>query len=448
MRSHLAPLSRLDRFLLVLFALVIVGFGVVVELRSAYMSRRMGDLDCFLRAGWAVRAGSDLYDVCDNNGWHYNYPPAFAMLMAPLGDPPAGVDTNGYVPYPVSVAVFYLVSLLFLFAGIHRLASALEATSTDPNFRAQTPRDRRWWALRIVPLLVCAVPIGSTLGRGQVNTLVLFLLASTAADWLRGRSFRGGLTLGAAIVVKVFPIYLLVLPLKNRDGRALAGCGLGLFLGLAALPLCVWSPSQTWATYEKYGQVLFGPLLHLNGDTTRQKELLGTNNNDSIGLKTAMQHWTYPNPASRPEEQSSIQVAIYALIGILVTAAILWPRRRERWTSALQWSALLTAMVIFVPASHHHYLTFCLPIVMLLLAEDWRRGQPIGRDTAIVCTLIFATSFATSANLWEPLRDLCFVLAALTAATCVGIGRLLDMRLGFRTTSLSIPSLTGHHSSP
>src|SRR4051794_29187 len=74
-----------------LFALF-VAFGGLVELRTALLSRRMGDLDCFLRAAWAVRSGADLYDVIDDNGFHYNSPPLLAILVTPLADPPNGMD--------------------------------------------------------------------------------------------------------------------------------------------------------------------------------------------------------------------------------------------------------------------------------------------------------------------------------------------------------------------
>ena len=67
----------------------LLAFGVLVEIRSAYMRRRMTDLNCYLRAAWAVRqGGADLYHVFDDNGWHYNYPPLFAILLTPLADPP------------------------------------------------------------------------------------------------------------------------------------------------------------------------------------------------------------------------------------------------------------------------------------------------------------------------------------------------------------------------
>ena len=36
-------------------------------MRSAFMQRRMTDLGVYLRAGWAVRSGADIYDVTDDN---------------------------------------------------------------------------------------------------------------------------------------------------------------------------------------------------------------------------------------------------------------------------------------------------------------------------------------------------------------------------------------------
>src|SRR5438045_617729 len=95
-------LSKKERLLLVLFALVAIGFGVITEIRSAYLKRRMGDLDCYLRAAWAVRTGSDLYDITDDNGWHYNYPPLLAILAVPLADAPTSVVEANQVPYAVS----------------------------------------------------------------------------------------------------------------------------------------------------------------------------------------------------------------------------------------------------------------------------------------------------------------------------------------------------------
>src|SRR6516162_4028069 len=97
-------LSGRERLVVVLFLLALVAFGVLVEIRSAFLRRRMGDLSVYLRASWAVRVGANCYDVTDENGWHYHYPPLFAILLSPLADPPPQADQTGMVPYPVSVA--------------------------------------------------------------------------------------------------------------------------------------------------------------------------------------------------------------------------------------------------------------------------------------------------------------------------------------------------------
>src|SRR6185369_3380366 len=131
-------LSRWERLGLWLLLLVAVGFGVFVDIRSALLKRRMGDLGIFLRAAWAARrGGEELYTVTCNSGFHYCYPPTLAILLAPLADPPPGTDANGYLPYPVSVAIWYTFSLLCLAAGLHVLAGALEETSPDSSVRVQ-----------------------------------------------------------------------------------------------------------------------------------------------------------------------------------------------------------------------------------------------------------------------------------------------------------------------
>src|SRR5258707_7543099 len=75
---------------IILLVLATVGFGAIVEARSAFMKRRMTDLDVYLRAAWAVRSGENLYQIHDDNGWHYNYLPLLSIVLTPLDDPPAG----------------------------------------------------------------------------------------------------------------------------------------------------------------------------------------------------------------------------------------------------------------------------------------------------------------------------------------------------------------------
>ena len=49
------PLGRWEKVGLALFFVILLALGGMVEYRSAFLTRRMGDLDVFLRAAWAVR---------------------------------------------------------------------------------------------------------------------------------------------------------------------------------------------------------------------------------------------------------------------------------------------------------------------------------------------------------------------------------------------------------
>ena len=215
-----APLSRWQTLGVVGFFAFLIAFGGLVEYRSALLTRRMGDLDVFLRAAWAVRNDADLYTISSDNDWHYIYPPLYAILLTPLADPPRDADPTGHLPYALSVAIFYVINLLCLLWGVHRLASALEERSEDAGFRAQPKYCLRWWLLRLWPIAICFLPIGHTMMRGQVNVIVLAVLCLTLAGWIRGQSFRAGGWLALAICIKVIPAYLLIYPLWKRDWRA------------------------------------------------------------------------------------------------------------------------------------------------------------------------------------------------------------------------------------
>ena len=215
-------LSSWERAGLYCLVAVVLIFGAVVELRSAFLHRRMGDAGVFFRAAWAVTSGADIYDVSDDNHWHFNYPPLFAILMTPLADAPPNESQAGQLPFWASIGIWYAFNIGCMILAVHLLASALEATSSREDVRRQPAGCRRWWYLRLLPILVCLPPVGLSLMRGQVNMLLLLLLAGLAASSLRGRSGSAGLWLAGAICLKVIPAFLLLFPLWRRDRRALA----------------------------------------------------------------------------------------------------------------------------------------------------------------------------------------------------------------------------------
>ena len=408
-------LSRWEKLAVAGFFLFLALFGGLVEYRSALLTRRMGDLDVFLRAAWAVQNDADLYTIASDNGWHYIYPPLYAILLVPLADPPPVANTGWYLAYPISVAICYLLNVLCLLGGVHLLASAMEERADDPGLRTQPRFCRRWWLLRLIPVVVCFLPIGHTMMRGQVNVIVLAILCAALAGWIRGQNFRAGAWLAFAICIKVIPVFLLVYPLWKRDGRALAGCAVGLLLGLGVIPLLAFGPAKTATHYETYAKVFFGPFFKLTDDDSRKEEILGANATDSISVKDAIHNWMYTDPSTkRPEDLHPVGKAIYLLLGVTMTFLTLWPGRDSTTRTAHQFAALILLMTIFSPVCHSHYLLFCLPIVMSLLAHGWAYQT----TTRIPWTLTtsFAIFVVTMAVAYLPgleiLKDRCAALFA------------------------------------
>jgi hypothetical protein len=441
------PLLALEKGVLLLLLALVIAFGVVVEVRSAFLSRRMGDLGCYLRPAWGVLVGEDIYDLKDDNGWHYNYPPLYAILLIPLADPPPGHDTTGFVPYAVSVALIYVLNMACLAVAVHVLASALERRAADRAYRDQPRFCRRWWALRFWPVVICLAPIGHTAMRGQVNLQILALVSAWIACHLNGRRLWAGFLLAVAICIKVIPVYLLVYPLWRRDRRALTGSVVGLFAGLVAVPAAVLGPARAADEYRKYAQVFFGPLLNLSEDRSRHEELLGMNATDSMGIKEALHCWLNPDPLARPKDYHPAETCTYVGLGVLMTLAVLWPGRRLRpvspWPVSHQMALLVVLMVLFSPISHVHYFTFCLPLVMSLLFRRWQCGTTLrtGWLPVLALTWFAAATSLPSLPVLQPIKDLRIPLLGVLPLWGLGVVELWRSGQGKETGAIEPPRL-------
>lgn len=413
-------------------ALGAVLFGVFVVHRTACLSRKTGDLDCYLRAGWAVRAGVNPYDVvCDNN-WHYNYPPPYAILMAPLADPPAGEavrrnpvapDVGWCVPFVVSAAICYLLNIVAFLLGVHLLASALERSGH------WTPDAERWWWLRLTPLVVGLVPLGQTVVRGQVNTLVLLCICGLLARLIERRSFRAGLWLAAAIALKVIPGYLLLLPLWLRDRRCLTGTGVGLVAWLVALPLVTLGPTQTLACYERFAQATLGPALRLGGDATRSTELINVTATDSQSFGAVLHNWLHIDRDTRPAEAAPWTRQVHWLLaGSLTVLTLLAPGGGPLSPARLTLlgGALTTVMILSSPVCHLHYLVLTVPLWMGSLALAWERGgAPLPLSRRLVHLVLLLAPIVPALPGLEITRDLGFVLAVALAGWAYAVAALV-----------------------
>lgn len=443
------PLSKLQKTGLYSLLLLFIVFGIVVELRGALQTKRKTDVGVYFRAAWAMRTGNDPYSITDDRGWHYIYPPLFAIAMTPLADPPSGMNRTGYLPYEASVGLWYILTLFIGFFGVHILAKALEKTSRDPVVREQPAFCRRWWALRILPVLILLIPIGRSQVRGQIGLVIAFLVCGAMAALLYGKRFRAGLWLSAAICIKIIPAFLLLVPAWRRDWKMLSGTVIGLLLGIIIIPVITMGPSKVKDGYKSFYRETL--LAGIKGDTegSRGAELTGITSTDSNSPMVVMHNIMYPNIKTRPDTAAKGVRAIHWLIAIIMTLFTLlatgWKSSRNRFIGkidadpreALFLCALLPIMFTASPVFHPHYVSMLIPLVTVVIAILWNRYsyQNMPLLWKIIFWSLVATHLLTSidSGVFLYFRDFGFVLFStilLWAGSVYLLHRTANVKLG------------------
>lgn len=416
------PMSRLEKVGLSLFILVLFAFGVITEIRSAFQVTRRTDFGVYVRAAWAVTAGKDLYTVTDDHGWHYCYPPTFAILLVPLAEPYQFDTETRHLPFAVSVAIWYVLSVGCAVFAANALASGVVPGAVRWS--------RRWWYARLVPVYVCIGGVGFTLGRGQVNLLLIALVAGAFAATVRGRRMASGAWLAGAAALKMIPALLVLFPLVRRDWRALIGVALGGFVLLGVIPAAVWGIPKTIEMNRKPVEVVLLPAVASGGDQTRAIELHGAKSTDSQSVRAVVQAWIYPDRKTRPHEIDPIASQIHWLVsGLLVLITVIVGLRRLTPDPADQLiflGCLCTVMMLLTPVSHMHYYAMVLPLVSgLWLRGVARRPNGVSAD-ALTTVVLIVWGIATATPLFagptfDRLRECGFGTAFTIALWAFGL---------------------------
>jgi hypothetical protein len=360
-------------------------FGLVVYHKQIRL--RQGDQGVFYRAGWAIReGGADLYSVTDDHGWHYHYPPLFAIFMVPLADPPPGAagHTNGGLPAWARMALLYLFNLGCLVAAVRLFVGCLARRGgkfpnlpIEPEKNRQVanlpPQQSRRLHLIVWPVAVCLPAIGLTLVRGQVDLLLLLLLAGFTAGLASGRRFTAGMCLAGAISLKIIPLFLLLLPLWRRDWRCLGGCAAGLVLGLWLIPALVLGPGRTSELYATQFEVLVKPALGLGTDTSRGTELLDAGGTVNQSFQMVLHLTLHYGEATPPPQPAAWVRGVHWLLVAALTALVLLRQGRAvdldgRGTVGLV-GLLGVIMVLASPVCHLHYFTLVVPLALVVLDQ-------------------------------------------------------------------------------
>lgn len=203
-------------------AVVLVGF--VIWLQWFWAGHSM-DIDVYWEAGTRMlQGGGKLYAESEdpvNRVGLFIYPPFFATLFAPLT----------VLPRWLGYAFWGLIQLGLIAAGLRATRGLCDVPGKATG--------------RLFYLLMGVGLIGAlwvNLQEGQVNMLLLGLVASGLWQLERGRNTSGGLLLAAAAHLKVIPIVLLPLLIAQKRFRAAAMMAGGIAL-LWLLPLVYSVPN-------------------------------------------------------------------------------------------------------------------------------------------------------------------------------------------------------------
>ncbi len=233
----------------------IASIGILLCVVIHILCRRLVpiDFDVYRQGGADVlrRTGS-LYAI-DRPALPFTYPPFAALLFAPAALLPSRVAAIG-------------MELLSCTAVAFTATRLVDLTGIAPLLRGRPVR--RWPLLLGASALMCCLnPVWETLAKGQIN---LVLMAVCLLGLTADRRFLGGVLVGLCGGVKLTPLALGLIALKQRDRRFLLGIGCGLAGSIAAALLVLpaesrlywgrlaWDPGRT-------GMVGFAANASLNG---------------------------------------------------------------------------------------------------------------------------------------------------------------------------------------
>jgi hypothetical protein len=424
--------DRAERIAIAGILLAVVVYLPVVIYRAGV--RGFGDVQVFFRAGWAVWTGFPLYQVTDNHGWSYHYPPTFALVMGPFANPLPGHPQPWWaLPLPAAVGVWYVLSAIAAFAAVHVWARALE------RHAGGTFSDRGWWALRLGPLLALLLYLGTRFARGQPTAILILLVCGFLVLAAERKPAGAAWTLSAAIAAKIFPAVFVLIPFLRRDGRmfvhGILACVIllfvlpAIFLGIGPtvdLYRTLWTDRLAGIADSEVAARIQGELSPWSDDMVAIGPMLArTFAAPAPDAPFALPHWAWI-------AQIVFDAAIVVILAVLGYRRFWWWSGHQppaAYAILFAGALLLAVLPAMLPVAQPHYWAQAMPLAAVLTVEHWRRSgrEEPSRLLAAWSVLAWLAFLATQLSLWTPLRHhgpTTLVMLALVAAGFVAFARL------------------------
>jgi hypothetical protein len=312
------------------------------------------------------------------------YPPPFALLVAPLG----------LLPYRAALP-FWVAANALLAAWVFRGLDRILGLPLPP-------------AAKLAGFLLAYRLIEGDFANGNANVLVLAIVLLAFDLARRGRDTLGGGVLALAVLTKVSPVLIVPWVIYRKRWRMLAGAAAGLVLLGAVLPALALGPGAASEAWRTWGELTLGSL-----DPDAPPDARGYEPGQSL---RALLHRLLrrSDATAHDEEIVSVHIAdlsrgavdaVYIAAAAAILAALLaaWWRRapgaRLGWQAG-EIAAACAAAALLAPLSRKAHFVLLWPAAALGF-EAWRRseGKAVRRAGALLWTLAFVLVAATSPGL-------------------------------------------------
>ena len=424
--APIEPADRWTRLASSRLLIVLLGLALLIGASAVYGRRAAAgnDFGAYYAASQAVVQGENLYEARSPKGRVYLYPPAMAILFAPLA-----LLTEAQAGYAWTVL-----------AVLSTLASLALCITLLPPGNA-----RQIWAIGAITLVCVLRPIDSNLGNGQANHLVMLFVALAAWLFVRERGALAGAALAVAVSFKVIPVFLAGYFVYKREWRVVAGGAAGLVVLLVLLPAATLGPTRALEMTSEWLEQQVAPVLR----TAVPAEQAGLGRTISgYSLRAVVYQYTTPVVASRHYDEKDLYLNVtewpperaellYRVLGVLLVVASLaacgWRRADTADRRLLELSIFVALMIALSPVSRKaHFVTLAVPVACL--AHAWVSQ----RDRRVLWGLVasFALLTMTGTGLIGRTASV-YLLAfgALLAGALALWACLLQRRMGMRASA-------------
>jgi hypothetical protein len=385
---------RARRIFYAFVALCVIVFGVLAVYRAAFNSVERTDYTVYIAAGRALLDHQDIYLAQNARGWRYVYPPPFAILLVPLAQ----------MPLAWGALLWYLLTVAAIGASVVMPAALL----------GTTPLKHKPHLVYGLPLLAVATLLASGILRSQASPFMYFFMIATFYFHLKNRPIAAGFSLACAVLLKVFPIVLIVYFIVRRQWRATLAMAVTLALLGIALPSLYWGWQFNLDQIARWIDVVGHPALMENTGRAQLSslygQLLNTTKPRNQSLESLFLSLGMPVGLTRYAVAASAAVMLAAMWA--AARRIPLPkasRSAPPMAESLLCGAFLCWSLLISPIAETHYFGALLwPLVILVgyveqnSSSPRRKVQILAIGTACLILAMILTAIGTTA-LWRPL---------------------------------------------